>query len=135
KDILISESRIMMDIYFKSIDHKQDFQFLMQLLGLQTIDDNIEYGVFAYVIAGIGKTDKLAPFIEKNNIEFLDIYEQMKVFSESEKNIIHFAEQCFNGNNIVPLIDVMQPLDKQNSDMINQTIDIRYLGVVNLNNQ
>src|SRR5699024_11275866 len=117
---------MMIDIYYNSIDNKQEFQYLMKLLLLQTIDDNIEYGVFAYVIADSGKTDKLAPFIEKNNIEFLDIYEQMKVFSESEKNIIHFAEQCFNGNNIVPLIDVMQPLDKQNRDMIKQTIDIRY---------
>src|SRR5699024_1942962 len=116
----------MMDIYFKSIDHKQDSQFLMQVLGLQTTDDNIEYGVCAYVIAGSGKTDKLAPSIDKKNIEFSEIYEQMKVFSESEKNIIHFAEQCCNGNNSVPLIDVMQPLDKQNRDMIKQTSDIRY---------
>src|SRR5699024_1446559 len=115
-----------MDIYFKSIEHKQDFYYLMQLLGLQTIDDNIEYSVFAYVIAGSGKAEQLAPLIEKNNIEFFDIYEKMKVFSDSENNIIHFAEQCFNGNSVIPLDDVMRPLNKQNRDMIKQAIAMRY---------
>jgi len=46
-----------MDIYFKSINHKQDFYYLMQLLGLQTIDENIKYSVYAYVIAGSGKAE------------------------------------------------------------------------------
>lgn len=50
----------------------------------------------------------------------------MKGFSRTENNIIHFAEQSFNGNTAIPLDDVMQPLNKQNRDMIKQAIAIRY---------
>lgn len=115
-------------MFYKSDEHKKDTEKILQTFGISDIAKDIEYGSIAYVVAATYKTDDFITCIDDdNNIDLDKLFKSMEVWSYSEKSMIRFALQCFNGSiDDIKLSDVMRSLDDDNTKVIKQAIDIRY---------
>lgn len=115
-------------VYYKSDFHEEQTQLLLDKFNLATITQDVEYGALAYVVGATYKaTHVLKTIDEYNTIDTDKLHEAMGVFSSSERNMIRFALQLFNGGmDDINLSDVIYSLDSENIKVIKQAIDIRY---------
>jgi len=118
----------MTSVYFKNEAHIKETSLILDRFGLESVMQDIEYGSFAYVVGAIYKSKHVIKAIDEDgNIDFSILNKVMSVFSHSERVMVEFALQCFNGSvSDIKLSDVMRPLDEHNTEVIKQVIDIRY---------
>lgn len=112
------------EIYFKSEEHEAQMSRLLDKLG----NDSLEYRVFAYIVAATYKADQILKVIDDEGyIDVDEVYDVIGVYSGSERCMIRFGLQCFNGGiDDIKLGDVMRSLDSDNTRVIKQAIDMRY---------
>lgn len=115
-------------IYYKSDLHEEDTKFLLGKFNKKDVMQDVEYGVFSYIVGAIYKAEQIAKAIDEDgNINLDDLYEIIEVFSASEKVMIRFALQCFNSSiDDIKFSEVMRALDNENTIVIKQAIEIRY---------
>lgn len=116
-----------MDIFFKDELHKEQTELLLNKFGISSIQEDSYYGTFSYIVGATYKSNHIAKTIYDCQIDVDEIYEMIKVYSSSEKYMIRFALQCFNGSiDDIRLSDVMHSLDDVNAIVVKQAINIRY---------
>lgn len=116
-----------MNIFYKDELHKEQTELLLNKFGISSIQEDLYYGTFSYIVGATYKTKHIAKAIYDRQIDVDEIYETIKVYSSSEKYMIRFALQCFNGSiDEIKLSDVMHSLDDVNTKIVKQAINIRY---------
>ena len=117
-----------MKLFYKDEVHERQTNEMLEKFCLSSIKQDAECGVFAYIVGAVYKVPHLIECIDNEGSIDLDLlYEKIAVFSSSEKHMIRFALQCFNGSlDDIPLSNVMWSLDAKNTRVIKQAIDIRY---------
>lgn len=117
-----------MDVFYKDEFHKEQTEILLNKFGMEDLFSNVEYGSFAYIVGATGKAKNIIKcFDETNSIHTNLFYETIQVYSSSEKDMLLFALQCFNGSlSEITLDDTFRSLDSNNEKTIKQAINIRY---------
>lgn len=115
-------------MYFKDEEHKEQTFAILNAFGKESVDQDLQYGMLAYIVGATYKGNHLLKFInEYGEIDIDNFYEYMKVFSNTEKSMIRFAFQCYNNAiDDIKLSDVMWSLDAKNTRVIKQAINILY---------
>lgn len=116
------------ELYFKSDLHKEQTLKILNAFNQINITGDLFYGCLAYVVGATYKADYLVKVIDADrNIDIGVLYENIQVLSHSERVMIRFGLQLFNGSiDDIKLSDVMQPLDNENIKVIKQAIDLFY---------
>lgn len=116
-------------IFFKNDLHEEGTKLLLVKMGKTDVLQDVEYGTFAYIVGAIYKAKQVVKVIDGDGSINLDyLYEIIGVFSSCEQAMIRFALQCFNNSmDDIPLGEVMRSLDNENTKVIKQAIEIRYL--------
>jgi len=115
-------------MYYKDEYHEQQTKELLAVFNKEEVLDDIEYGVFSYLVGGIGKVKGIKKTIDEyGNIDISKVYKEIEVYSSSERSIVRFAMQCFNSNiDDITLAELMYSLDASNTRLVKQAIDLRY---------
>lgn len=117
-----------MDLIYKNEVHENQCNQILQKLGLLTVEQNKEIGSFAYIVSATYKGNQILPALYDNgSIDIEKYLDVIKPFSSSEKAMLKFAIQCFNGSfSDIAIPDVFRSLDTENTAIIKQAINIRY---------
>lgn len=117
-----------MELTYKSEEHKNQCNQILQKLGLITVNQNRELGSFAYIASATYKTRYLLPALRSNgSIDVEMYYDAIEPFSSSEKAMLKFAIQCFNDSiSDITIPAVFRSLDSENTFAVKQAINIRY---------
>ena len=115
-------------VYFKSDLHKEQTEKILEKFGQKSLSQNIEYGLFAYVVGATYKAENVLKTINDENFIDIDkLHEIINSFSTSERVMIRFSLQLFNSSiDDIKLSDVMYSLDSENVKVIKQAIELRY---------
>lgn len=117
----------MAEIYYKDEWHEQETALLLKQMSIQSIQEDLSYGLLAYIIGSVYKAKHLKHALDKDGVDLDVLLPKLEVYSSSERAMIRFALQCFNGNiDNISLNDVMYNLDENNVRVIKQAIDLRY---------
>lgn len=110
-------------MYYKNDEHKE---FFLTLKEKARQGNDCEYTAALYVIAAIGKPIRVS--ILKSGINFSEWFKEAEIWSSSEKALARLAAALFNASTWpVPIGDVFRHLDKENTRVALQALEIRYL--------
>ena len=113
------------NLFWKDEAHKEDFEKALGKLERDMADSY--YCSFAYLLSATGKVDSLLPFLSGTGVSSEEIKEAMWPYSKTEKNMILFALQLFNGEmSDITLPDVIAGLDSYNYKCVLDAIQIRF---------
>lgn len=115
----------MIDLYWKSESHKEDYKKLMDKLDSNPLDKYRK--AFSYLVSATGKTEYLLKHVDIIGVSSRFIKEELAPYSPSERNMILFALQLFNQSmSDIIFPDVVASLDSQNYKCVLEAIQIRY---------
>ena len=115
----------MVDLYWKSEQHKEDYEKLMDKLDANPRDRYRKS--FSYLVSATGKAEYLLKHVDMIGVASKFIKEEIEPYSPSERNMILFALQLFNNDmSDIILPDVVLSLDSENYKCVIQAIHIRY---------
>lgn len=117
-----------LNIFYKSDFHEEQTNLILNKFGLTNLFQDVEYGVFAYIVGATYKAKDIVKAIDDEGTIDIDKLDSIiEFYSSSEKKMIEFALQLFNSRlSDIKLTHVMESLDDENTKVIKQAVLIRY---------
>lgn len=122
------EDLVSLNIFYKSDFHEEQTNLILNKFGLTNLFQDVEYGVFAYIVGATYKAKDIVKAIDDEGTIDIDKLDSIiEFYSSSEKKMIEFALQLFNSRlSDIKLTHVMESLDDENTKVIKQAVLIRY---------
>lgn len=116
-------------LYFKSEQHLKDAKKIINRLGFRDLQENVEYGVYAYLVAAAGKGNAFCRCIDSvGNIEFSKWKEYIRNYATTEIALIEFGFQLYNANmDGYAFAKTIYGMDRENLKVIRSSLNL-YFG-------
>ncbi|OXS74013.1 hypothetical protein B1B04_10390 [Lysinibacillus sp. KCTC 33748] len=116
-------------VYFKSEEHSKDAKKIINRMGFRYLEENVEYGVYAYLVSATGKGSVFCECIDPvGNINFSRWEEYMRDYATTEIALIEFGFQLYNGNTGgYAFAKTIYGMDRENLKVIRSALNL-YLG-------